>query len=75
MYASVVKKEHMLNNKIYEKQVASVIENCKRKSNYSKGKLKTFRTLRLFIYGYSVDLPFRLEPYQKSICVSNTGSR
>ena len=29
---------------IYEKQVVSVIENSKRKSNYAKGKLKTFRT-------------------------------
>ena len=58
------------NNKIYEKLVVSVIELCKRKSTYAKGNLKTFRTLRLLIYGYSVDLPFCLELYQKSyICV------
>ena len=34
------------NNKIYEKQVASVIKNCRRKRNCAKGKLKDFRTLR-----------------------------
>jgi len=63
----------MRKNKIYEKQVASVIENFKRKSNHAKGKLKTFPTQPLLIYGYSVDLPFRLEPYQKSYIYYNTG--
>ena len=32
------------NSKIYEKQVPSDIEMCKRKSNYAKGKFKTFRS-------------------------------
>ena len=54
------------NNKIYEKQLASVIENCERKSNYTKGKFKTFRTQSFLNYGYSVDLPFRLELNRKS---------
>ena len=45
-------------NKIYEKRVASAIENCKRKSNYAKGKFKTFQIQGLLNYGYSVDLPF-----------------
>ena len=63
------------NNKIYEKQVASVIENCKRKSNYAKRKFKTFRTQSLLNYGSSVDLPFRLELYQNSYMCLNTGSR
>ena len=54
------------NKKLYEKQVISIIENCKRKSNYAKGKFKTFRTRCLLKYRYSVDLPFRLEIYQKS---------
>ena len=53
------------NNKIYVKQVASVIENCKLKSNYTKGKFKTFRTQILFNCGYSNDLPFPLDLYQK----------
>ena len=39
------------NNKIYAKQVASVIENCKRKSNNAKGKFKTFQTQSLLNYG------------------------
>ena len=42
------------------------MENCKRKSNCAKGKNKTIRTQSLLNYGYSVDLPFRLELYQKS---------
>ena len=60
------------NNTIYKKQVTSIIENCKRKSNYAKGKFKTFRTRCLLNYRYSVDLPFRLELYQKSyICLKH----
>ena len=59
------KKKKKNRNKIYEKQVASVIEDCERKSNDANGKLETFRTLRLLMYGYSVDLSFRLELYQK----------
>ena len=53
------------NNKIYVKQVASVVENCKWKSNYTKGKFKTFPTQILFNCGYSNDLPFPLDLYQK----------
>ena len=60
------------NNKIYEKQVASVIGNCKRKSNYEKGKFNTFRTQSLLKYVYSVHLPFRLELYQKKLYVLKT---
>ena len=63
----------MGKNKIYEKQVASVIENFKRKSNYAKGKLKTFPTQPLLIYGYSVDSPFRLEPTKKAVFIKTPG--
>ena len=59
-------------NKIYEKQVARVIEKGKRKSNYLKGKFKAFRTQSILNYGDSVDLPFRSELYQKSYYVFKT---
>ena len=61
-----VQEKNSRNNKIYEKQVVGVIENFKRKTNYAKGKFKTSRTQSLLNYGYSVDLPFREELYQKS---------
>ena len=43
----IVKEKNSRNNKIYEKKVASVIENSKRKSTYAKGKFKTFRNTKL----------------------------
>ena len=63
----------MGKNTIYEKQVVSVIANFKRKSNYAKGKLKTFPTQPLLIYGYSFDSPFRLELTKKAIFIKTPG--
>ena len=36
----ILKAKSSRKIKIYEKQVANVMENCKRKSNYAKGNLR-----------------------------------
>ena len=47
-------RKKQLKPQIYEKQVASVIENGKMKRNCAKRKFKAFRTQSLLNYGYSV---------------------
>ena len=61
-----------MSRKIYEEKIETLIEICKRKRKLEKGKLKTFETQSLFSYGYSVDLPFYFELYQKSFQVLKT---